>query len=287
MATFRYAVSAWIWHGDPSVNGYEFIEKASDMGYNGVEIPTFDGNIDENTVNQKLGSASSKMEAIIVGGGSSGMDVSSDDPMIRENGLNYMKTLINRASRIDSNLVCGPLFSAVGKALYLSDAEREKVLRRTAEVIKEAAKYAEDRGIDMALEPLCRYDSYLINTTDQMLTFLDMVDAPNLGVLLDTFHMNIEEDSMVEPIIKSAHQFRHFQVCDNNRGIPGKGHIEWDSIANAVRKSGYKGWISLESFTPYERVFSEMMRSWRPLVKNQDIFAKEALGYLKKIFNRY
>lgn len=285
MASFRYAVSAWVWYGNPSANGYDFIDKAASMGYDGVEIPTFDGNIDENVINQKLASVSGKMEGIIVGGGSPDQDISSDDPKIRENGLKYIRKLIDKAFAIDSDLVCGPLYSAVGKALYLTDKERDSTLKRTAGQVKTASTYAADRGIDLAFEPLCRYDSYLINTTEQMLRFLDMADAPNAGVLLDTFHMNIEEDSMEGPILNSGKKFRHFQVCENNRGVPGKGLLDWTSIGKAVEKSGYDGWISLESFTPYDRVFSEMMRSWRALDKDQDTFAKEGLAFLKSIFN--
>lgn len=284
MASFRYAISAWVWYGEPSANGYDFIDKAASIGYDGVEIPTFDGNIDENAINQKLQSVSGNLKAIVVGGGSPDKDVSSTDTSIREKGLEYIKKLIDKADRIESDMVCGPLYSAVGKALYLTDEEKKKSLQRTAGVIKDAAKYAADKGIEIALEPLCRYDSYLINTTEQMMSFIEMTDSPNVGILLDTFHMNIEEDSMIEPILLAGEKFRHFQVCENNRGVPGKGQMDWEGIRKTVKRSGYNGWISLESFTPYDRVFSEMMRSWRPLDKDQDTFAKDGLAFLKKIF---
>lgn len=284
MASYRYAVSAWIWHGDPSAENYGFIEKAGSMGYDGVEIPTFDGNINEKLINEKLSTSSGKLAPIIVGGGSPELDISSDDQNAREGGLSYIKKLVDKADSINADLVCGPLFSAVGKSLFLSHDQKERVLSRTAGVMERAAAYAKDRGIDIALEPLCRYDSYLINTAREMNHFLDLAGKSNLGVLLDTFHMNIEEDSMESPIAEAGERFRHFQVCENNRGVPGKGQLDWEKIRNAVVNSGYSGWISLESFTPYESTFSSMMRSWRAMEPSQDKFASDGLSFLKKVF---
>lgn len=284
MSDFRFAVSAWIWHGDPSAENYGFIGKAAEMGYDGVEIPTFDGNIDPSAIRQRISSLDRKMDTIVVGGASPDMDISSGDEKVRERGLQYIMKLVDKAQQLESGLVCGPLYSAVGKALYLTDAEREKTLDRTAKYLRKAADYASGSGIDIALEPLCRYDSYLINTAYEMNRFLDMAGADNALILLDTFHMNIEESSMEGAIMESGKRFRHFQVCENNRGVPGKGQLDWKGIREAVMKSGYRGWISLESFTPYEEVFSSMMRSWRKLASSPDAFASQGLEYLKKIF---
>ncbi len=286
MGRIKYAASAWIWYGNPDTNGYEFIDKAYEMGFEGVEIPTFDGNIDPDAILEKLNSQSRKIEPIIVGGGSPEMDISSDNEKFRENGLNYIRKLIERAAAISSSLVCGPLFSAVGKALFLTGEQKERALSRTASQISKAAEYAESYGIDLALEPLNRYDSYLINTTQEMVNFIDMAGKENVGVLLDTFHMNIEETSMAGAIAAAGKKFRHFQVCENNRGVPGKGLLDWAEISEAVRKSGYEGWIGLETFTPYEKQFSSMMRSWRPMARDQDTFASEGLKYLKKVFSQ-
>ncbi|AKA48589.1 hypothetical protein IX51_05180 [uncultured archaeon] len=284
MSDYKFAVSAWIWYGNPATNGYDFIDKAGEIGYDGIEIPTFDGNIDEKQILDKLSSQKRKIEPVVVGGGSPDMDISSENEKIRENGLNYIKKLVDKASKINSFLVCGPIYSAVGKSLYLTAEQRERVIRRTALEIRKASEYATGQGVDLALEPLCRYDSYLINTTAEMHHFLDLAESENVGILLDTFHMNIEERSMPEAIRLAGDRFRHFQVCENDRGVPGKGSLDWKSIAAATEKSGYKGWVSLESFTPYEQEFSAIMRSWRPLSETQDLFASEGLNYLKKIF---
>ena len=133
MTDFRYAVSAWIWQGDPALNNYGFIEKASELGYDGVEIPTFDGNIDPAVIKEKLSALDKNLEVIIVGGGSSDMDISSGDEKARERGLEYITKLVDRASTSGSSLVCGPLYSAVGKALFLKQDEKERVLKRTAQ----------------------------------------------------------------------------------------------------------------------------------------------------------
>lgn len=284
MTGYKFAVSAWIWYGDAATNGYDFIDKAGELGYDGIEIPTFDGNIDEKLILEKLKSQSKSLEPIIIGGGSSSSDISSEDVKVREKGANYIRKLIDKAYSVGSTLVCGPIYSAVGNAKFLTEDQRKRALSSTAKEINKVATYAKERGIDIALEPLCRYDSYLINTTQQMNSFLDIADSENVGILLDTFHMNIEETSMEGAIAEAGQRFRHFQVCENNRGVPGRGSLNWSSIADATKKSGYSGWISLESFTPYDRGFSDVMRSWRPLASTQDEFASSGLEFLKKVF---
>lgn len=284
MSKFQYAVSAWIWHGDAGINGYDFIDKASEAGFDGVEIPTFDGELDHELITAKLDSQSGKLTPIVVGVGSQEKDISSEDENFRRNGLNYIRKLVDKAATLESSLVCGPLFSAVGGSLFLTDDQRNSVISRTASLMKVAAQYADDYGIDIALEPLSRYDSYLINTAEEMARFIEITGMDNIGILLDTFHMNIEETSMEDAIKSAGSRFRHFQVCENNRGVPGKGSLNWESIAKATKNVGYEGWISLESFTPYEEQFSTRMKSWKPLATSQDKFASEGLDYLKKIF---
>lgn len=285
MGKYKFAASGWIWYGKPETNSYDFIDKASRIGFEGVEIPILDGNIDTKKINEKLESQSGKIEAIIVGGGSPEMDVSSISEKYAENGLHYIMKLIEKAVTLNSKLVCGPLYSAVGKALFLTREQKERALSRVAFQVRRAAEYANNYGVDLALEPLNRYDSYLINTSDEMASFINRVGKENVGILLDTFHMNIEETSMGSAIINAGKKLRHLQVCENNRGVPGKGMIDWEEVKTSIVKNGYGGMIGLESFTPYEQQFSQVMRSWRPMEKDQDTFAYESLKFLKNMFS--
>ncbi len=266
------------------MDSYRFIENADSLGYEGVEIPSFDGNIDHKLVNQRLSSASNKIEVIVVGGGSPNADVSSADKATRVSGEKYIRKLIEKAVALNSNLVCGPLYSSVGRAQFLTREEKKRVIKRTAEVFSDICDFAAERGIRIALEPLCRYDSFLINTSKDMTEFLEEVNKENIGVLLDTFHMNIEETSDSMAISEAGSRLFHFQLCENDRGIPGTGQIDWKSIALSLKKAHYKGWLSLESFTPYEKEFSTMMKSWRPLANTQDELAEKGLRFLKSTF---
>lgn len=139
-------------------------------------------------------------------------------------------------------------------------------------------------GVRIAVEPLCRYDTHLINTVDQGVELIQQIEHENVGLLLDTFHMNIEEKSLGDAVKRAGDLLFHLQVCENDRGPPGSGHINWDELALSLSHTNYDGWISLESFTPYFEGFSEMMHSFRPLAKTQDEFARSSLNYLKEKF---
>jgi D-psicose/D-tagatose/L-ribulose 3-epimerase len=280
----RFSVNLWVWYPDASYENYSAIYRAQDAGFDGVEIPTFDGQLDVQTLREVL--TTTNLAPIIIGGGSENTDISSEDETVRRNGLEYIRRCIDNCYTLGGELVCGPLYCCVGKTKFLSGEQRMIALRRIADALAEAVDYAGERGIIIALEPLCRYDTHIINTVEQGVELIEMIQRENVGLLLDTFHMNIEEKSLGDAVKKAGQLLFHLQVCENDRGLPGTGHIDWNELSRSLTQTDYDGWISLESFTPYFEKFSEMMHSWRPLARNQDEFAKEALKFLKEKFSR-
>jgi D-psicose/D-tagatose/L-ribulose 3-epimerase len=282
----KFAASAWIWHADPSVNGYEAIIKAFEIGYDGIEIPTFDGRLNTMELRNKFASTSSNFKPILIGGCLNNTDISSEDQSIRDNGVEYIKACINICHEIGGSLVCGPLHSAVGKKTLLTEVERAKLYSKIAKIYKqEISKFAKDRSVRIALEPLCRYDTSLLNTTAQGISLIDQISEENIGLLLDTFHLNIEEQSMQDAIEQAGDRLFHFHACENDRGTPGKGHLDWRSISAALDRIKYDRWLALESFTPFEGGFSSAMNVWRKLADSQDELASEGLQFLKSIFS--
>jgi D-psicose/D-tagatose/L-ribulose 3-epimerase len=279
----RFAVNLWLWYPDASHNNYSALYKAQDAGFDGVEIPTFDGKLDVPVLRDHL--STTRLTPIIIGGGSAYTDISAEDNTVRANGLEYIKRCVDACHALGGTLVCGPLYGSVGATRFLSNEERTKTLLRIAHTLKEATHYAADRGVVIAIEPLCRYDTHLVNTVGQGIELIQHTQCDNIGLLLDTFHMNIEEKSLGNAVKQAGSLLFHLQVCENDRGPPGTGHIDWGELALSLSHIDYKGWISLESFTPYFQGFSEMMHSWRPLVGTQDELAKTSLEFLKEKFS--
>ena len=147
-----------------------------------------------------------------------------------------------------------------------------------------AAQYARDRAIKLAVEPLNRFETDLVNTVDQGLRLVHDTGAPNVGLLLDTFHMNIEETDIPAAIARAAGRIVEFHASSNDRGTPGDDHLPWPKIAEALRAAGYDGPVVIEAFTPEIREIARAVSIWRPLAASQDALAADGLKHLRAVF---
>ena len=140
--------------------------------------------------------------------------------------------------------------------------------------------HAMDAGVTVAVEPLNRYETSLINTVDQALEALAGLPPAGCGVALDVYHMNIEERSITEAIRRAAGRIAHVQVCANDRGAPGADHLDWPGILAALDAAGYGGPLVIESFTGDNETIATAASIWRPLAKTQDAIAVDGLAFL-------
>jgi D-psicose/D-tagatose/L-ribulose 3-epimerase len=208
-------------------------------------------------------------------------DVSHEDPVMRRKGIDYLRICTDIAETVGSPHVAGPMFSAEGKARLLSEQDRERQWSWAVESLREAAAYAADHGVRLAIEPLNRFETDFANTVDQGLRLCDRIDRENVGLLLDTFHMNIEEKSIGDAIRRAGDRVFHFHACENDRGAPGTGGIPWDEVFVALRDINYSGHAVIESFTRDSPELTEGARLWRPLAGSSDELATEGLAFLR------
>ncbi len=208
-------------------------------------------------------------------------DLAHRDPGPRENALQYIESLIDLAAAVGSPHVCGPMYSAVGKARLDDPTERTAERARSVENLKRAAELAAGRDVRLAVEPLNRYETDMVNTAEQGLELCDEVGAGNVGLLLDTYHMNIEEKSLGEAIRQAGDRLFHFHSCENDRGTPGTGHVPWPDAFAALADIGYGGQIVIESFTPAVREIARAVSLWRPLDASGDELASDGLRFLR------
>ncbi|OJX63419.1 MAG: sugar phosphate isomerase [Micrococcales bacterium 73-13] len=208
-------------------------------------------------------------------------DASSDDPAIRANYLAYQRHCIDLAQAVGSPHVAGPMYSAVGKARMLAPEERRAERRRAAESIRAAADYAGERGVRLAIEPLNRFENDMINIVDQGLELIELVDRPNVGLMLDTFHMNIEEQDPGDAIRRAGERTFHVQVSENHRGTPGTGSIDWPRIWQALDDIGYDGSVVIESFLPEVVEIAKAVSLWRPWAPSAESLITGGLAFLK------
>jgi D-psicose/D-tagatose/L-ribulose 3-epimerase len=212
-------------------------------------------------------------------------DLVSDDRAVIESTQAYIRGATDMAAGVGARSLAGPMYSPVGKTWSMDAKQRAAAIRRLVENLRPLADHAGEHGVTLALEPLNRFETSFINTAEQVMEVVDQVGSPALGVLLDTFHMNIEEHDPAAAIKACKGHIAHFHACGCDRGAPGADRIPWPKIASALQVAGYEGPIVIESFTIENQAIAKAAAIWRPLAPSQDAIAIDGLRFLKTLFD--
>lgn len=212
--------------------------------------------------------------------------IASEDPAARRGGLDYLKTCIDAARAFGARIVGGPLY---GEPLVFAgrpptpwtDEEIADRARRTIDGLAEMAPLAASAGIVLGLEPLNRFETDIVSTTAQAIEVVDAVGSPGLGVMLDTFHMNMEERSIPDAIRAAGPRLVHFQANENHRGFPGTGNMDWPAIMRALHDIGYAGPVSLEPFRRDDDRLALPIAHWRPPSGNEGERLRAGLALIR------
>lgn len=212
--------------------------------------------------------------------------IASDDPGARQGGLDYLTSCIDAAEAIGARIVGGPLYGepmvfAGRPPLPRTDEDIAARAARTIEGLAAVAPLARVAGKVLAVEPLNRFETDILSTTRQAIEVVDAVGDPGLGILLDTFHMNMEERSIPDAIRAAGPRIVHFQANENHRGHPGTGHLDWPAICRALADAGYTGPVSLEPFRRADDRVALPIAHWRAPREDESAKLKAGLGVIR------
>jgi len=213
-------------------------------------------------------------------------DLASADSAAHAAGIDYLGECVRVAKELGSDLVGGPLYGApmvfAGRApAPVAEDDRARKIDRVVAGLRQASKRAADAGVRLAIEPLNRFETDIANTTGHALALAEAVDSPAVGVMLDTFHMNMEDPSIPDAIRRAGSRMFHFQANENNRGFVGSGHIDWPAVARALVAAGYRGPITLEPFRRDDERPGVPLAQWRAPQKDEDAALKASVEYLR------
>jgi D-psicose/D-tagatose/L-ribulose 3-epimerase len=211
-------------------------------------------------------------------------DLIHPDAGIRDNGMDYVRHCIDAAATLGAKNVVGPLYSAVGRTWQSTDDERKRDTDLLVDQLKTLSEHAGDRGVTLCVEPLNRFETSFMNLAGQAIDVVDRVDHPACGILLDTFHMNIEERSVGDAIKAAGSRLKHLHGCENDRGAPGSGHVPWNEVRDAVKAISYDGPVVIESFTSKVKTIAKAAAIWRNFSPTQDALAEDGLKFLRQLF---
>jgi len=280
----KFGVNSFVWVSPCTTEAVkELAPKVKAMGFDILEIACENPNLlDIQTIKNVI--AENRLSAIICGVFGADRNICSFDPEVRENARKYILWLIDSAAHLGSEVICGPIYSAVGKDHLEDSNSRKKEWDLAVSEIREMADYAAGKGIKLALEPLNRFETDMINTVSQGIMFIHDVGRENIGFHLDTFHMHLEEKSSPEAIRLAGDKIFHFHACENDRGVPGTGQVHWQEIARALKSTNYQGPVVIESFTSQVKEIARAVNIWREIAPSQDAIAQQGLLYLKTLF---
>ena len=269
-----------LWTTHVTEESFPLMEAIKKVGYDGVEIPLFEGQPEHF---EKVGTAIKDngltCTSVTVIPDEEHNPVSADANH-RKGAAEHLNWAIDCSAALDSDVLCGPFFQPLGVFTGQGPTEEEK--QRAAEVHRQAAELASKVNVSLGVEFLNRFECYFLNTMADAADYVKRVDHPNCGVLYDTFHANIEEKDPVGCISKHIDAINHVHISENDRGTPGKGHIDWPGTFKALRSGGYDGWLVIEAFGRALPDLAAATRVWRDFFPDREQVYTEGLKFVKE-----
>lgn len=202
----------------------------------------------------------------------------------QQGAVTYLKSIIDIMPLLGCPVLAGPLYSTVGRAEAVEEKQYALQWVTVAGHLKMLAEYAEKTGVQLAIEPLNRYETDFINTAEQAMKMVGDVGSDALLVHLDSYHMNIEEKDPAQAILLTSSKLGHFHACGSDRGTPGGDQTNWNKIINALSTVGYDRGVVIESFTKDVKVIAKAASIWRKFEPSQESIAIKGLEFLKREF---
>jgi D-psicose/D-tagatose/L-ribulose 3-epimerase len=280
----KYGVNTQIWVAPFQQSDLQLIDKVASLGFDVMELGFFTAEPPFDVAEVKARLKSNNLVPGICTFLSADRDITSVDPESRKRGIAFMQAMIATLSTLGGEIFSGPIYAELFRKRYPTKDEREAEWERGVTSLREIAKSAETHGVTLALEPLNRFETDFLNLSEQAVRMCEDVASPAVGILLDTFHMGIEEKSQGDAIRRAGKHLKHFHTCENDRGTPGTGQVPWTEVRDALRDIGYDRCVAIEGFNPEIVDLANGACIWRPMAPSPDRLAGEGVQFLKTLF---
>lgn len=273
----RYAAHAFAWTAAWSPADLGLLDHARELGLDALEVPLVDLEaIDPDAIRERARRAGVDVVTSTILGAET--DPTSDDPATRDAAIAHLVACVDAAAAMGATVLGGVTY---GPHLVARDAPpTRRHLERSAEALAVAARHAAPRGVTVAIEPVNRYESSLVNTAAQGAELADLTGEANVALHLDTYHMNIEERDMAEAFRRFADRIVHVHLTESHRGVPGTGRVDWAGVIGALADAGYDGYLGLEAFS-HRSPLAAATFTWRELGPPSDDLVREGLAFVR------
>jgi D-psicose/D-tagatose/L-ribulose 3-epimerase len=275
----KFGVNTFIWTASFDRSHLPLLPQLKAGGFDGVEVPLFRPS-EFATADIAKGLAENGLECTICAVLTGGLSMISEDATIRRQTRVHMEECVKTAAEVGAKIMAGPLYSPVG---YLTGRRRtEDEWKWAVDCYQSLGPVLKQYGVTIAIEPLNRFETYFLNTAEDAAALCDQIGHPNVGVLFDTFHANIEEKDIAKGYRTVGRHLKHVHTCENDRGIPGTGHVEWKSVFQALHDLKYDGWLTIESFGFALGELSAAASIWRDIAPTPESIAYEGVKFLRR-----
>ena len=275
----KFGMNLLLWSGDPDDALLSVIEELKGMGFDGVEIPLFNLDVDKWT---KYGEKIKAMDLACTAVTVRNLEDNpiSPDAAVRAKGVELNKKTLDCCEALGAETLVGPYHSAIGHFSGAGPTADE--WKWGVESMSQVAEYAGKVNVMLGVEALNRFECYLLNTHSDSAKFVREVNHPNCKVMYDTFHSNIEEGDLAQAIRDCSDVLHHVHISENDRSTPGTGHIHWDTNFDALKEVGYDGWMVIEAFGLALPEIAAATKIWRKMFDTELKLAKDGLAFMKQ-----
>jgi D-psicose/D-tagatose/L-ribulose 3-epimerase len=279
----KFGVNTFIWTAAFDRSHLPLLPKIKAAGFDGIEVFLFNPATFP-AADIRRGLEDNGLECTTCSVLSPDVSMVSDDAATRLRSRAHMSDCVKKAAEVGAKIIAGPLYSPVG---YLPGRRRTgDEWKWVVESYQALGDVLTQYGVTIAIEPLNRFETYFLNTAADAVMLCDEIGHPNVGILFDTFHANIEEKDIAEGYRVVAPHLKHVHTCENDRGTPGTGHVDWPGVFKALRDIQYDGWLTIESFGFSIGEISAAASIWRNIEVTPEVIAYEGIQFLRKCWQQ-
>ena len=274
----KFGANTFIWSAQYDATVRAMLPTIKEKGFDGVEVPLFrpaEFPAAQIRRDMEANGLACNVCSVLV----QGFSLIDEDASVRRQTQQHLRNSILAVSEAGASIIAGPLYCPVG---YLPGRRRTADEWNWAvEGYRSVADVLAQCNVTLAIEPLNRFETFFLNTAADAAALCDQVGHPNIGILFDTFHANIEEKDIAQGYRTVGKHLKHVHTCENDRGIPGSGHVEWTAVFQALRDLNYDGWLTIESFGFSIGELSAAASIWRDIERTPESIAFEGIQFLK------
>jgi D-psicose/D-tagatose/L-ribulose 3-epimerase len=273
----KYGMNLLLWSGEFSDDLIPVCRQLKDLGFDGVELPMFNIDLDYAAIGKQLDDIGLARTAVCVRNEED--NPISPDASVRAAGVAANKKTLDCCAALGAETLVGPYHSAIG--LFSGAGPTDDEWKWAVDSMRQVAEYAGEVGVNLGVEALNRFECYLLNCHADSARFVREVDHPACGMMYDTFHANIEEKCVEDAVRVGGDKLFHIHISENDRSTPGQGGVDWDTNFDAITGCGYDGWMVIEAFGLALPEIAAATKIWRKMYKDEITLASDGLKFMK------